>query len=179
MSLALRELMRPLLAEFGEPVFTRGGLWGPALNNLSRTIGRRPTNFDIRETERNIIIEAETPGYRRENLSVEVEGDRLIIKGEAQRGSKNGDKSDAEPDFYERQSFTQAFQIPPELKNGQIDATYQDGILRINMNKPAPAEPKRVNIEIGSSSPSGIEAGDQSEQPQTIEVESKERTTKE
>lgn len=165
----LRDLMRPLLAEFSDPFFTRGaaGLlapgFGTSFGNLARRVAGRPTSFNVRETDKEVVVEAEAPGYSKENLSVQIEDDMLIITGAEQKGKEEGD-------FFERQEFKQAFTLPMELRESEIKATYKDGILRVSLPKPESMqiEKKRVSIPIeAGATEEGGQAG------QTIEVEAK------
>lgn len=166
MSIALREMMRPLLAaQFADPFFTRAMTgFGPSAMAAMGARQRLPT-FDVRETEKEIIMEAETPGFKRENLSVAIEDDRITISGNEQHGKEPmGD----EMGEFERRSFTQAFQLPMTLEEADVKATYQDGVLRIVLPKPEPTQPKK--IAIGEGHPE-LEAG-----PATINVEGRDTT---
>jgi HSP20 family protein len=141
-----------MLAEFGDPFFTRGSAWAPAFGNLGRNLAtefRGMPSFDVKETESEVIVEAATPGFKKENLSVALDNDRLVISGQEQRGNPSDATSGS---VFERHSFTQAFSLPADMKDAEIKASYQDGVLRIVMPKPQQVQPRQIAIEGGPES---------------------------
>lgn len=146
MSVMLHDLIRPLLAEMTNPAFIgRAGMLLPAIGDLARTMARRPPSFSIRETNKEIVVEAEAPGFEPENLDVQIQDDMLVITGTEQKGKEDGD-------MFEREKFKQAFTLPKELQKSEINASYQRGILRVALPKPPEAQEmqpqKRVRIPI-------------------------------
>jgi len=141
--------MRPLLftSDWDQPFFGSsrlgggGGVGGLSRFNTGNNL-RRPVHFEVRETDKEVVVQAETPGYHRDSLSVDVEDGRLIIRGSEQKGEEGSE-------YFEREEFTQAFQIPPELEHSHMDATYKDGMLRITLQKPEPVAPKKKSVAIG------------------------------
>lgn len=170
MSIALREMMRPLLTgAFADPFFTRAMTgFGPSMAAMGAGPRQRLPTFNVRETDNEIIMEAETPGFKRENLSVAIDDDRITISGIEQQGKEP--VGDDDMGSFERRSFTQAFQLPMTLKETDVKATYQDGVLRVVLPKPEPVEPKK--IAIGEGHPDQLEAG----RPATINVEGRDTT---
>ena len=102
---------------------------------------------DIYETEgHEVVIKAELPDMKREDISITVENDVLTLKGTRQF------EQDVQRDRYHRLerhrgSFTRAFALPPTLDAGRINATYRDGMLTIRLPQREEAKPKQIAIE--------------------------------
>jgi HSP20 family protein len=97
------------------------------------------------EKEDKFIAKAELPGMKREEIDVSVVGDTLTIKGERKTESEA-----KEEDYYccERcyGSFFRSITLPTIVGTENIEATYEDGILKVNLPKAAEAKPKKVGI---------------------------------
>lgn len=109
------------------------GMWAPRM--------------DVFEKNSNLMIKAELPGVEKENIRVEmVEGD-LIVHGERKSESevKDGDYYRLERAYG---SFRRRLPIPFEVKPEQVKANYKDGVLEIQIPRPAQAvrEPKAIAI---------------------------------
>lgn len=102
---------------------------------------------DIYEAENGIIVAVELPGVRKENVSVEVKDDVLTLKGE-----RRANPAIKEDSYYLRErlfgpfkrSFTLHQNIQPEL----IKATFKEGILEIELPKPAQEHPKQITVNV-------------------------------
>ena len=106
--------------------------------------GYRPS-VDIYEKEDRLCIEAELPGFDKENIKVDVNGRLLTIGGE--RASNEEVK---EENKYRRErhygSFERSFKLPFEVNEEQISATYKDGVLTLLVEKPEEQKPKQITI---------------------------------
>ncbi|WP_078063158.1 Hsp20/alpha crystallin family protein [Solirubrum puertoriconensis] len=104
-----------------------------SLNTRGRMNAFMP-HVDAYETERSYEIEASLPGMKREDIKVEFQQGRLSISGE--RRLQN-ERNDRRYHMMESQygSFQRSFQLP-DVANGQgIEATFEDGVLRITVPK--------------------------------------------
>ena len=101
---------------------------------------------DIRETEREYIIEAEMPGFNREDIGVELVDDRLTISANRE------DRRDEEGKDYIRRerrygSVSRSFSIQG-IKHEEVRAEYRDGVLHITLPKSEESIKRGRNIEI-------------------------------
>ncbi len=90
---------------------------------------------DIKETSNGYIIEAELPGFSKDDINVEVKGGYLTIHAE-RKSDTEGDKGG---DGYIRRertygSFTRSFDLDG-IKEDEISASYKDGILSLALPK--------------------------------------------
>ena len=110
---------------------------------------------DIEETSETLHVIAELPGMRREDIQVEFENGMLTIRGQRSRAEEK-----KETNFHrvERSfgSFSRSFRLPATVDAVKISATYEDGVLKLEM--PKREESKARRIEIGGTGKQ-IEAG--------------------
>jgi HSP20 family protein len=90
---------------------------------------------DIDETDKEMVITAELPGVSDKDVDVSLVGDVLTIKGEkkSEKEPKDGDSAYVERRFG---SFARSVRLPFDVKDGQVDARFKDGVLTINVPKP-------------------------------------------
>ncbi len=101
---------------------------------------------DIFEREDSLVLRAELPGLRREDIDVRIENNVLTLHGERRR-EPGFDESAAHRLERVYGAFTRSFSLPATVSSGKITATYQDGILEVVLPKAEEAKPKRILIE--------------------------------
>lgn len=99
---------------------------------------------DIYETEGAYLIALDVPGIRREALELDVDDNRLIVKGT--RVTEEMKQHRAERP---RGRFVRTFTVPGTVDTSAIAADYKDGVLQITLPKQDKPKPKRVEIKIG------------------------------
>ncbi|AYA38936.1 Hsp20/alpha crystallin family protein [Hymenobacter oligotrophus] len=129
-----------------------------SLNTRGRLSAFVP-HVDAYETERGYEIEASLPGMKREDIRVEFQQGRLSISGE--RRMQN-ERNDRRYHLMESQygSFQRTFQLP-DVANGQgIEATFEDGVLRISVPKDQQKTMRhRVEIRGGQQQQNNLQTG--------------------
>jgi HSP20 family protein len=112
---------------------------------------------DIYEDDHKVILKLEVPGIRQDELDIRVENNTLTVRGE-----RKFEKEEKQENFHriERRygSFFRAFTVPSTVDTDSVHASYDAGILKIEMQKKAEAKPKQIKVNIGPS-PKPIEAG--------------------
>jgi HSP20 family protein len=102
---------------------------------------------DIIKGEDAIIIHAELPGVKKNDISLEIKDNTLILKGN--RFANNDVK---EENYYRKErsfgSFQTAFTLPVLVDKANIKATFKDGVLETKLKKPEKEEPKKIEIDI-------------------------------
>jgi HSP20 family protein len=103
---------------------------------------------DIFETPEAIVLKAELPGLRREDVEILICDHTLTLKGE-RRFTK-----DVQEENYLRierayGSFQRSFTLPTTVQEEKARAVFKDGILELTLPKTEGARPKRVIIEGG------------------------------
>ncbi|HUX44354.1 MAG TPA: Hsp20/alpha crystallin family protein [Terracidiphilus sp.] len=105
---------------------------------------------DIYEDDKKVMLKLEVPGIEEKDLDVRVENNTLTVKGE--RKFENEEK---EENFHriERRygSFYRAFTLPSTVDSENVNASYQAGILKLELKKKPEAQPKQIKVNIGKS----------------------------
>lgn len=103
---------------------------------------------DIRDTGKELVVEAEIPGIPKENIDIELTEDSIKLSGEIER------KDEEEREGYYRQeisrsSFYREMSLPEEIIPGKSEAELEDGILKITLPKKTPTEePKTHKLKV-------------------------------
>jgi HSP20 family protein len=102
---------------------------------------------DIYEDTQKVVLKLEVPGIEEKDLDVRVENNTLTVKGE--RKFENEEK---EENFHriERRygSFYRAFTLPSTVNTENVHASYNAGVLKLELAKKAEAQPKQIKINI-------------------------------
>ena len=103
--------------------------------------------LDVSETETAIEIVADLPGLDKKDISVSLEDNLLIIKGERKEEKESKDKR-----FHtiERSSgsFYRALRLPAEVDKDKVEATFKDGVLTLKLHKIKELQKKASQISI-------------------------------
>ena len=102
---------------------------------------------DIYDTEKAIIINAELPGVSKDNITLDVKENILILKGE-----RKSEEEVKKENYYRMErcfgTFERAFTLPSTVDPAKISANFKDGILRIAIPKPEEKRPKQISINV-------------------------------
>ncbi|MEL7258532.1 MAG: Hsp20/alpha crystallin family protein [Pseudomonadota bacterium] len=107
-------------------------------------------SIDIAESDEGLEISAEIPGVKDEDLDVSVSGEMLVIKGE-----KSSDREEKEKEYHlvERRYGSFRRQVPlgfvPEAD--AVKADFSNGVLKLNIQKPANTKAGVQKITVKSS----------------------------
>lgn len=92
------------------------------------------TSVDMFEDGNDLVIKADLPGIKKEEISIDFDGDVVTIAGEKRTEEKTERK-----DFYrvERSfgSFVRKLRLPVEIQVDKASATFKEGVLEIRMPK--------------------------------------------
>lgn len=107
-------------------------------------------SLDLKETDEGLELKVDLPDMNKDDINLEVVGDHLVISGEKSTEKKDEDKAKG---YYvmERSfgSFRRAVPLPFSLNdNAEVMASYNKGVLNVNIPKPPGAEKsgKKINI---------------------------------
>lgn len=100
---------------------------------------------DICENDREIILLADMPGVRSEDLKIDLRESTLTIVGD--------EASDEKPDEcsvlreYGTGRYYRQFTISDKIDQGKIEASLSDGVLRLTLPKAETAKPRQISIK--------------------------------
>jgi HSP20 family protein len=124
----------------------------PSLFGRDRWLPIRPSSIrmpslDVYEEKDSVVVKAELPGMKKEEVEVNLAGGNLTIKGE-----KKEEQEVKEDDYYRRErsygSFLRNVALPCDVKSDEIKASFKDGVLEIRMPKTEEAKKKSISVKI-------------------------------
>ncbi len=105
---------------------------------------------DVYEDAKKLVLKLEVPGIEEKDLDVRVEDHTLTVKGE-----RKFEAEEKEENFHriERRygSFFRAFTLPSSVSTENIAASYNQGVLRLELKKKPEAQPKQIKVNVGKS----------------------------
>lgn len=115
----------------GDDVMRRGN-WIPAVDIYD-------------DGNHELVIKAELPDMKREDIELTVENNTLTLRGDKKQ------QSDVRTDQYHRVervfgSFSRSFSLPPTVDAGRVGADYHDGVLTIRLPMRDEAKPRQITI---------------------------------
>jgi len=111
--------------------------------------GVRMWDFDVSDSDNEVIVKAELPGFDDKDLDVQVNDNLLTIKAEKQR------KGDGEREY---RSFRRTITLPAGTNPDKAQASYHNGVLELHLPKTEQAKGKRIPVEAkaaGTAAPAG------------------------
>jgi HSP20 family protein len=102
---------------------------------------------DVFETDKALVIKAELPEVKKENVFVTMENNILTIRGERkfEEEKKRDNYHRIERSYGE---FMRSFTLPPFVDATKINAEFKDGMLNITLPKLAEATPKQIEVKV-------------------------------
>ena len=107
-------------------------------------------SVDIYETEQELVVKADLPDVKPEDLDIRVENNILTIRGERKFEKK------VDEDKYLRVersygSFSRNFSLANTVNTEAIKADYKDGVLTLTIPKREEAKPKQIKVQVGNT----------------------------
>lgn len=123
--------------------FWRNSLPVPA-GQESDGLSLRP-RVDIFEGEKDYRIEAELPGVRKEDVSINVEGNTLTLSAERQK--REGGEQPFHSERYVNHRFLRSFTLGKDVDTDSIEASMEDGVLNLVIPKQETSLPRRIQVK--------------------------------
>lgn len=141
----LSRIQRQIERSFFAP---RGSSAARATSPVNSPLASFVPAVDVHEDGQELVLRAELPGVKREDIQIELDGNVLTLKGERKLETKTEDRR------YHRVerahgSFVRQFQLPSNVDGTQIDAQLADGVLTVRL--PKREEQKSRTIEVKGS----------------------------
>ncbi|MBS1840220.1 MAG: Hsp20/alpha crystallin family protein [Acidobacteria bacterium] len=104
---------------------------------------------DIFESEHELVVKADLPDVKPEELDIRVENNILTIRGERKFEKKVDEKNYLR---VERSygSFARSFSLANTVNSEAIKADYKDGVLTLTIPKREEAKPKQIKVNVGA-----------------------------
>jgi HSP20 family protein len=124
----------------------------PALSSLQHDgfFGNWQGEFpvDLYQDKDAFTVRAELPGFRKEDISVEVADGILTITGHQKTEAKSDKKDQQAATALQERSVSRAISLPENLSLDKIQAGYENGVLTVTLPKREEVKPKQNAIEV-------------------------------
>lgn len=130
---------------FGD--FFRRPILGLTWPEPFRDIGIREPAIEVYEEKDDVVIKAEVPGMKKEDLDINISGSLLTIKGE----KKQEEEVKKKGYYYSERSygsFLRTVDLPKEVQVDKARAAFKDGVLEVRLPKTEEAKRKEVKIKV-------------------------------
>jgi HSP20 family protein len=131
--MTLREAMDRLFDDaFTRPINLRDGGWSsPAL--------------DMYQTDDEVVVKAALPGFKADEVQINITGDVLTIRGEMKHEEEQKEKA-----WHIREqrwnSFERSVALPTAVTSDKASADFENGILTITLPKAEEVKPKTITV---------------------------------
>ena len=102
---------------------------------------------DISESDDAIMVTAEVPGMKKEDIKVSIQDNILTLSGE-----KKQEKEDKGKNYHRIERafgvFERSFSLPVSVQSDKVKAVYKEGILTITLPKSEEAKPKEISVSV-------------------------------
>lgn len=133
---------------FGESM-PRGMMhrWGwPSWGELTRPLERLAPRTNVIDRDDEVVVQAEVPGVKKEDLDISVTENSVTIKGSSRREAK-----EEKGDYYRCEiasgTFSRTIGLPGTVDTENAKATFEDGLLELTLPKVSKAKRQRINIK--------------------------------
>ena len=114
-------------------------------SNFSQTNTTLPA-VNIKEEASRFTVEMAAPGMKKEDFKLEVDNNRLTISSEFKSEKEEVDKDKYTRKEFSYQSFVRTFNLPETVDADKIKASYQNGVLSLDIPKKEEAKPKPIRL---------------------------------
>ena len=129
----LRSDMNRIFDEMVNERDVEGGVWLPLL--------------DLSETEDNITVKVDVPGVEKDDITLSINNNVLIIKGEKKLEKESGGEN-----FHRIEriygNFYRSIELPVLVQSDKVSASFKNGVLEITLPKTAEVKPKEIPIDL-------------------------------
>jgi HSP20 family protein len=130
---------------FDEPFVPSNWMRMPSLRRLKQLEEFSPS-VDMYDSKDEIVVKAEVPGMKKDDIKVSITDDMVSLKGEMKK-----EEEVKEDDYYSERgfgSFSRIINLPAKIKADKVNAKFDNGLLEIHMPKADDAKPKEVKISL-------------------------------
>ena len=124
------------------------GVLGRLMGNQEDGNGSRlaPYGVDIREDQDHFYVEAELPGFKKDEVDITLEDQTLTIA--AERKSETREPKQGQLLLNERRyaRFLRSFTLPPTVDEQTVNAKLADGVLTITLNMREETKPRKISV---------------------------------
>lgn len=107
-------------------------------------------HVDVREDGEHLIVEAELPGFKKDEVDITLEKQVLTLTAEKKVEKTEQPKEGKAGGYILRERrhtrFQRAFNLPETIDGQSVDAKLADGVLTITLNKKPETKPRKIQV---------------------------------
>ncbi len=105
-----------------------------------------PYGVDVREDGDTLVVEAELPGFTKDQVDITLENRTLTIA--AQRNDEQKDQKAGNYLLNERRysRFLRSFTLPPTVDDKSVNAKLENGVLTVTLNRREETKPRKITV---------------------------------
>lgn len=142
------EEMERMMDEFFPRGWMRPGRmgWGPRWSEMAAPFEGRWPKVDVVEKDDQVVVRAEVPGVKKDDLDVSITDDTVTI-----RGSTQEEKKEEEGDYYRQEisrgTFSRTVTLPGGVNGDKAKARFEDGVLELTLPKEERSKRRKIKVE--------------------------------
>lgn len=107
-----------------------------------------PYSVDVREDADHLYVEAELPGFKKDDVDITLENQTLTIAAERSEAKHEGEQKKGDWLLRERRytRFLRSFTLPATVSDSKCDAKLADGVLTITLDKREETKPRKIQV---------------------------------
>jgi HSP20 family protein len=118
----------------------------PAANGGADVFNTWAPALDLYEDKDNLVLRAELPGLKKEDIDISVHENVVSVSGERKNEKKyEASQTSREERFFGR--FTRSLKLPKQVDASRVKAAYKDGVLTVTLPKAEEAKPRQIEIK--------------------------------
>lgn len=110
--------------------------------------GKKVPAVNLLQNGKDFVLEIAVPGFAREEIQVFLEEDVLTVRGEKHRSAQHEQDRDYVLEEFDTDSFERSFKLARSLDRKEIEARYENGVLRLTFRNLAPLEKTAQTVEV-------------------------------
>ncbi len=103
--------------------------------------------LNLYETDNDIVVEANVPGIKEEDIEINVEGGVITIRGEVTEKDEQKEKGKQYYKKMEQRSFHYSTTLPRSVRSDQATAEVENGVVKVIIPKAEEEKPKRIEVK--------------------------------
>lgn len=121
-------------------------LFESPLAGLTQAFNSWSPAVDLYEDKDNLVVKAELPGMKKEEIDVSLHEGALTISGERKIEREEKGETYRSERFFGR--FQRSVMLPSAVEESKVSASYKEGILTITLPKSEEAKPKQIEVSV-------------------------------
>jgi|SRR5579872_4166410 len=103
-------------------------------------------SIDLYETDQDVVVKAQLPGFDEEDIKIMIEGSTLTIRAETKE-----EVEDQKKKYYRKeiksQSVVRSITLPAAVSSDDTKAQFKNGMLTLTLPKAEEAKPKEISLK--------------------------------